>query len=496
MIPGLQAHDRAPSSAESMHLLNAEEMQRRGDLASAVEQYQLALGLNPGCFAAWNNLGTLFASLKDWNTAKTFLQEAERLNPQNAVVQSNLGNVLEHCGQTELSIERYRVAITLEPENPQFQNNLGNALRCLGDWPAAEQMLTSAIALKENYPVAHVNLAYLYYEQGRLADAERLYRAAIALDSGLALAHTCLSRLLLRRGAFREGWQEQEWRWQWEDFPSPRRHFQQPQWYGEDLRGRRILLHAEQGLGDTIQFVRYVPMVAALGAHVTLEVHPELVSLMGSVEGVSALVARGDALPSFDLHCPLMSLPLAFGTTLETIPRGVPYLHANGPAPAWVHQMDGASLRVGLVWAGNPANRVDGRRSIPLGELRQLFSIPGVDFYSFQRGGIRDPEERLQFRGVLPDSGDFAATAAALGEMDLLISVDTAVAHLAGALGVPVWILLPRLADWRWLEREQASPWYRSARLFRQTEDKQWNSVVASVTDELQAWATTRVTQA
>jgi hypothetical protein len=308
------------------------------------------------------------------------------------------------------------------------------------------------------------------------------------------VAHTCLSQLLLRRGAFREGWQEQEWRWQWEDFPSPRRQFQQPQWYGEELRGRRILLHAEQGLGDTIQFVRYAPMVAALGAHVTLEVHSELVSLMGSIEGGSEVVARGDALPSFDLHCPLMSLPLAFDTTMETIPRGVPYLHADGAAPAWVHQADGGALRVGLVWAGNPANRVDGRRSIPVGELWQLFSIPGVDFYSFQRGGIRDPEEeRLRFRGVLPDSGDFSVTAAALGEMDLLISVDTAVAHLAGALGVPVWILLPRLGDWRWLEREQASPWYPTARLFRQTEDRQWNSVVARVTGELQALATTRV---
>lgn len=272
-----------------------------------------------------------------------------------------------------------------------------------------------------------------------------------------------------------------------EDFPSPPRHFQQPQWSGENLVGKRILLHAEQGLGDTIQFVRYAPMVAALGAHVILEVHPELLTLMRSVAGVSQLLARGDPLPRFDLHCPLMSLPLAFDTVVATIPNTIPYLHSRSPTPAWVGRSNPSSLRVGLVWAGNPGNRADPRRSLPIAALAPLTSVPGIEFYSFQRGGP-DPS-LLNFQGVLPDAGDFAATAAALQEMDLLISVDTAVPHLAGALGMPVWILLPYVSDWRWLKAGPLSPWYPTATLFRQAEDQRWDSMIATVTIALLAWS-------
>jgi Flp pilus assembly protein TadD len=457
--------------------------------AKLVDQYQQALSLDPGNFAAWNDLGNIFASFKDWPTARIFLEEAERLNPQNAAVQNNLANILEKSGEPERSVAAYRAAIALEPNNAQFRNNLGNTLRTLRHWSAAEDMLTSAIALRPNYPAAYANLAYLCYEQGRLDEAEKLYRTTLELDPNHALAHTCLGQLLLYRGCFREGWKEQEWRWQWDDFPSPPRHFQQPQWYGEDLAGKRILLHAEQGFGDTIQFARYAEMVAALGAHVILEVHPELLNLMRSVSGVSEILARGDPVPPFDLHCPLMSLPLAFDTTVATIPTTIPYLDTNGPTPAWVDRTNASSRRVGLAWAGNPGNRVDHRRSVPIAALIPFSSVPGVEFYSFQRSGTLDIPDGLHFQGILPASGDFAATASALQAMDLLISVDTAVAHLAGALGVPVWIMLPYVSDWRWLKGEPLSPWYPTATLFRQSEDQRWESVIAAVRDTLLTWS-------
>ncbi len=464
-------------------------MGHAGELASAVREYQSVLLVDPRNFAAWNNMGNIFASLKDWPTARIFLEQAETISPRNASVLNNLANVLEQCGESERSAEKRRSAVELEPENPQFRNNLGNSLRGLKDWAAAEEMLNSALAVREDYPAAYVNLAYLFYEQGKLEEAERLYRIAIVLDPEYALAHTCLGQLLLYRGYFREGWMEQEWRWRWGDFPSPPRSFEQPLWGGEEVRGRRVLLHAEQGFGDAIQFARYVPMVAALGAHVILEVHPELVGVMDSVAGVSELVARGDALPEFDVHCPLLSLPYVFDTTLETIPGEVPYLRAVGEAPLWLDGSGRKGKRVGVVWAGNPANRVDRRRSIAVSELREVLSVEGVEFYSFQRGGGSEEEiAGLGFDGALPETGDFQATAVALREMDMLISVDTAVAHMAGALGLPVWIVLPFVADWRWMEDGTGSPWYPGARLFRQGEDRRWDGVIARVRRELVEW--------
>ena len=482
------------ASCERGWIAKAEEMTRAGNLASAVEHYRRAIQVNPSSIAAWNNMGNVFASLKDWQTARAFLQEAERLSPQTAAIQNNLGNVLDHCGDAEQSMSRYCAAVALEPGNALFRNNLGNALRKVNEWRAAEEMLVSAITLRRDYPEAYANLAYLRYEQGRLAEAEELYRTAIEFDSHFALAHTCLAQLLLSRGAFQEGWQEQEWRWKWEDFPSPKRSFVQPQWFGEPIAGKTILLHAEQGFGDTIQFARYAPLVASLGAKVVLEVHPELVSLMTSLAGVSELISRGDPLPRFDLHCPLLSLPLAFGTTLETVPCEVPYLHNQTCRPTWLQNPDASSCHVGLVWAGNPSNRVDGRRSLPFVELDVLFSVPGVKFYSFQRGNVGfDEKQSSRFEAVLPDSGDFAATGSALCRMDLVITVDTALAHLAGSIGLPVWIVLPYVSDWRWLKDQTSSPWYPSVTLFRQTKERQWSGVLLQVQRALIAWTAKRL---
>ena len=480
--------------AADREIAQAYALQQQGDLHNAVLAYRRAIQLEPGSFRAYNNLGTLFAALGDGETALTFLYAALALNPGVAEIHNNVGNVQLARSDLPAALANYRDAVRLEPERAIYHNHLGNALRLAEDYLAAERAFEKALWLDPNYAEASVNLGFALTEQGKFASVEEYYRRALRLKSDLAIAHVNLSQHLLRCGALTEGWIEAEWRWQWKQFPSPARNFSQPQWRGEPLGGATILLHAEQGFGDTLQMLRYIPLVVQRDARIVLEVPPELLSLAATLEGVAQLLARGDALPPFDWHCPLMSLPLAFSTTLETIPPQTPYLAAPRTEPGWFRPATAGWLRVGLVWAGNPKNTVDHRRSLPLAELAPLFALERVDFYSLQRGG--PPGEvaysGFAFAGALPESGDFAETASALAHLDLVITVDTAVAHLAGALGLPVWILLPYVADWRWLLDREDSPWYPTARLFRQTPPQAWTSVVQRVAADLTTMAEER----
>jgi hypothetical protein len=369
-------------------------------------------------------------------------------------------------------------------------------LRQQQDFAAAELCLRKALSLHPNYAEAYVNLGFLSLEQENLEAAENCYREAIRLQPDCALAHTCLGRILLRKGDFEAGWPEQEWRWQWKDFPSPHRNFAQPQWNGEAIGAARIFLHAEQGFGDTLQFLRYVPLVIDRlrdqGASILLEVHPELHRLAETIPGVTQLISRGDAIPDFDWHCPLMSLPMAFATTLNTLPAGVPYLHADAflaeCALSNHSRAECEPLRVGVAWAGSTIDRADKKRSISLSLFAPLFAVAGVSCYGLQRGFAFSEAESLKFPfvGHLDATGDFGTTAAVISRLDLIISVDTAVAHLAGALGKPVWILLPKPADWRWLADRSDSPWYPSAKLFRQKTAGDWESVIAEVAAALE----------
>jgi tetratricopeptide (TPR) repeat protein len=483
-IPQSTSHSEQPAnSALSGHLAQGSRMQTEGDPQGTAEQFRMAIQIDPRCYAAWNGLGILFAAAKDWSTAQLFFEEACKLDPRNAAIHNNLANVLLKNGSLDAGLGSYEVAISLDSSKPKYRNNHGSALLAQGRVEAARQAFQSALALQESYPEAHANLGFLLFQHGDFSKAEHHYRRALALNPNLALAHFCLSRLLLAKGDFSQGWIEQEWRWRWEDFPSPRRHFEQAQWRGEDLAGKTILLHAEQGFGDAIQFVRYAALVASRGARVLLEVHPELVALMASLRATCEIVARGQPLPSFDLHCPLLSLPLAFSTTLRSVPRAIPYLHPPVAHLAWIQQTD--RLKIGLVWAGSSSNTVDARRSIPLPLLLPILS-QRADFYSLQHDLSRAEEsERMAFAGRLPTKGDFAGTASAILQLDLVIAVDTAVAHLAGALGKPVWILLPHVGDWRWLTERSDNPWYPTARLFRQKRPGDWESVVAEVATDV-----------
>ena len=291
-----------------------------------------------------------------------------------------------------------------------------------------------------------------------------------------------MARLAL--GDFAAGWTEYEWRWQTAAFAPHRRNFTSPQWTGgQDLAGKTILLHAEQGLGDTIQLVRYVPLVARRGATVILEVQPELASLLAGIDGAAGVIARGRKLPRFDLHCPLMSLPRALGTTAETIPAAVPYIRvAQAAARSWAQRLPQGRV-IGIAWAGRRSHHNDLNRSLPLGRLAPLLRHAGARFVSLQRDVrpgddaiLRDSPSIVDLGGV-PE--DFADTAALISRLDAVISVDTAVAHLAGALGKPLLLLLPYAADFRWLRRRDDSAWYPSARLLRQPAFGDWDGVVA-----------------
>ena len=456
--------------------------QGAGNLEGAVECFRRALAADPACFAAYNSLGSVFASLRDWATALIFVRAAAELNPGSAEIQGNLAHLALKQGDRQAAVESYRRAAALSPEEASYANSLGHALLLTGQYGEAEAWMRKAVAVDPGYAEAYANLGYLsYVVQRPAALVEECYRKAIALKPELAQAHVNLSHCLLRRGAFAEGWVEHEWRWKWNEFPSPRRNFTQPQWRGEAIEGERILLHAEQGFGDTIQFLRYVPMVGERGARVVLEVHPELRRLVeGSFDGVE-VISRGDPLPEFAWHCPLLSLPLAFGTEVETIPAAVPYLRTNGATPAWLKKERRTDLHVGLVWAGGAINVIDQERSLSLAGLGALWRVAGVSFYSLQRGPVSVEAEGslLPFAGCQPQAGDFAATAAAIAQLDLIVTVDTSVAHLAGALGKTVWVMLPARSDWRWMTEREESPWYPSARLFRQTVHGEWEAVIA-----------------
>ncbi len=478
----MAAHEAAEQIARGMLL------QKGGDLHGAVACYREALRLDKSAYHAHNNLGSVFASLGDRETALVFFRAALEGNPADAKIWSNLGKLHLDSGKWEKAVESYHTAARLDPSDADHHNQLGNALRVAGRYGEAQAALERSIALRPGFAEAYTNLGTCFWEGGQAAEAEACWRRAIAEKPDLAQAHANLGKLLLSAGEFEAGWLENEWRWGCKDLLGSARRFNKPQWKGEPIAGERLLLHAEQGFGDTIQFARYAPLDAERGARVTLEVQPSLVSLMRSLPGVDEVVPRGERLPEFDWHCPLMSLPLALRTRLGSIPASIPYLHAD---PSSVQ----STTRVGLVWAGDPSNANDRFRSIPFEALAPLSGIAGVEWVSLQRGPAAWKAQAgpVRFAEQLPEEGDWAATAAVVAGLHLVITVDSAVAHLAGALGKPVFILVPAVSDWRWLKDRGDSPWYPTARLFRQEAGEPWVAAVERLVHRLKRFVGSRV---
>jgi tetratricopeptide (TPR) repeat protein len=454
----------------------------------ALASYDDVLAANPDYAEALSNRGDALKELGRLHDALASYDRALAVRPDYAEALSNRGNVLKLLRRFDDALASYDAALRFRPDYPEALSNRAVTLQALDRLDEALASCDGALALAPDSVAALINRASVLQELRRFDEALSSYDRAAATAPDHAEAQINRALLLLLSGDFAKGWPAYEWR---RKLPSwVERGFAQPEWTGEDMAGRRLLLHAEQGFGDTIQFARYAELAAARGIEVVLEVQPALAPLLRALFGFQVIAAGRDPLPPFDRHCPLLSLPRLFATTLATIPSGTPYIVAPADRiAAWAPRLPGEGLRVGLAWSGHPDNVRDHERSIPFARLAPLVSIPGARFVSLQKDIRASDADEFDRCGHVADLGrdlrDFADTAAIIAQLDLVITVDTAVAHLAGAMGKPVWVLLPRVPDFRWLRDRASSPWYPSARLFRKGQTDTWNDVIAQVGREL-----------
>jgi tetratricopeptide (TPR) repeat protein len=485
----LEAHPDSPEALGNLAMALV-GLRRDGEALALLNRAQ---ALDPNGWHTLNNRGSLLLRLNRAADALADFERALAIEPRNPGIALNRGNALAQLKRFTEAVAQYDAVLSEQPNLAEAHHNCGNALLGLGRAAEALTAFARALALRPDYPKALVSRATVLEALNRhreaLADLDR----ALAIEPNNADAHHNAALALLRIGDYRRGFREYEWRWQRTGMPGPRK-LSKPLWLGEyPLARKTILLHAEQGLGDTIQFVRYAPLLAGTGARVVIEVQRELVGLLGRVEGVAAAVPRGNPLPPFDVHCPLGSLPRAFMTEPSSIPAGVPYLRVSEQKlAAWRARLaDIPPQRVAIAWSGSPSHPNDVNRSIALPLLEPLLSFNHVNVVSIQRELRQDDAELLTRLPRLTNLGqelaDFEDTAAVVSLVDLVISVDTSVAHVAGALGRPTWILLPFCPDWRWMLERNDSPWYPTARLFRQPAPGDWPNVVAKVRDELVA---------
>ncbi len=456
----------------------------------ALASFDLLIALKPDFADAYINRGDTFRDLKRFEEALASYDRAIALQPDNAEAYINRGNALQDLKRFEEALTSYGRAIALKPDFAEIYNNCGNALR---DLERIEEALTSydrAIALKPDFADTYYNRGNVLRDLKRFDEALADYGRAIALKPDFAKAYWNKSILQILVGDYEEGWKLFEWRWKsLENIDI--RNFPQPLWLGEQpIANKTILIYQEQGLGDAIQFCRYASLLESLGAKVIIEVMAPLVSLVTTLKGNFTIIEKGQPLPHFDLQCPVMSLPLAFKTIVPTIPAKIPYLYTNPDKQReWHNRLGNKSrFRVGMVWSGSAIHGNDRNRSIPLRLFEPLFELP-IEIHSLQKEIRTDDRIAIskfhQIRFHQDDLDDFSDTAALIQEMDLVISVDTSVAHLAGALGKAVWILLPFMPDYRWMLERADSPWYPSATLFRQTEAGNWPGVIMEVAKEL-----------
>lgn len=457
------AHAGAAPDADAL-VTDAMAAHQRGDLAAAERGYRAALALRPGHPHATHYLGVLA-----W----------QRGRPEDALPQ-------------------LREAVEAVPQEPEFHNNLGLVLAALDRPGEAVDAHRRALALAPGHAGAWNNLGLALHAAGELEAAAEAFRHVLALFPGFAQARWNLALALLAAGRLREGWPHYEARREVSVFADSLPPPPTPRWDGDGARGRRVLLTAEQGLGDALQFMRLATLLARRGARVILETPAPLARLAATVEGVAEVVAAGGARPAHDAWLPLLSLPLALGLDADGVPAQVPYVTADADRRAALRAAlaprDGR-LRAGLAWAGNARNAYDRARTVPLAQLAPLLRLPGIAWYSLQKGDGEGQAAQVPEAGALtalPARNDFDGTAALVAELDLVVSVDTSLAHLAGALARPVFVLLPCAADWRWLRGRSDSPWYPTATLFRQPVPGAWAPAVAAVADAVAAFSRSR----
>jgi tetratricopeptide (TPR) repeat protein len=519
-----------PDQFDALNLLGAVKAQR-GQAGEAYRLITAALKINPRAADAWVNLGFVLHALKRDQEALESFDKALALQPGDAEAMHQRGHALLSLGRPQEALAAFEQVLALVPHHPDARLNRAIALAALARNQEALVDFDAALAVAPANPMAHYNrgiaLSDLQRPEEAVAAYDRTlslapdhvkawnnrglalaalnrhrealdsYRKAIEIRADYADAHFHRALTLLTVGDFRRGFEEYEWRWRRAGMRP--RSLGRPLWLGEyPLQRKTILLHAEQGLGDTIQFARYIPMLARMGANVVLEVQPPLEALLAAVAGVTRIVARGDELPAFDVHCPLGSLPLALKTEPATIPAGIPYLQADaGRIAKWHARLAALDRpRIAIAWSGNPSHRNDRNRSIALSRLAALRPTGSARFVSIQRELRDEDADRLAHEPGITHVGaeldDFADTAAVVALVDLVVTVDTSVAHLAGAMGRPVFILLPFAPDWRWMVAGETTPWYPSARLFRQPAIGDWDSVIECLRGEIDRLAADR----
>jgi Flp pilus assembly protein TadD len=495
----LSAHIETLGTQAMLALRNG-QVEQANDLAAlllqyglvrqAIETLQFALGVQPDSAATLLNLGVALKMAGDLEGAAGALERALALEPERAETFYNLGGVLQALGRAGEALGAYRQALALHPDWAQAHNRLGTLLQAQGRAAEARGSFARAASLEPGWFLPHHNLGQIAMAEGEEERAIAHFRDAIEREPGFAASHLDLGALLLRSGRFEEGWREFEWRFGEGGRTPGHPGHDVPVWDGSPLDGRTVMVWIEQGLGDNIQFVRYLPLIRKRGGRVWLQTPHPLLRLYESLDGVDRLVAPDEEVDGFDVQIPLMSLPRIFGTALDSIPAPVPYLAAPACEPPALARITGSTeaLRVGIVWASCPGNPAAGRRDCDPSHFVRLARLPGIRLYSLQFGERAgdlqsSPESGIEdLSGVI---GDFATTAAFVRRMDLVITVDTAMAHLAGALGQRVWTLLSEPADWRWLEERDDSPWYPTMRLFRQLRPGDWTSVFDRVEAEL-----------
>jgi tetratricopeptide (TPR) repeat protein len=499
----------------------AVEWHESGNLPEAASLFEAILEHNLGHFPSLHRLAAIRRFQNRLEESLGLLERALACNPEAADIHNSLGNTLNALERRDEALEHYRRAVSLRPNFPEVHLNLGNTLKALDRFDEAAAAYRQAIALNPRYVEAHSNLGIVLARLNLPEEAIASFEAALAIDRGFRMVFNNLGTTLsalnrhqeaiacfqnarelepdspqpvfnesiahLALGDFARGWAGYESRWRVLELKIKAREFAQPMWDGAaDISGKTILLHAEQGLGDMIFFARFVRLVVERGARVVLEVQAPLKQLMSTIPGVVQVIAYGDPLPDFDVHAPFGSLPGLFHTTLETIPSATPYLFP----PPLAGALPGGSPRIGVCWAGSQGYLRDYSRSIPLATFAPLFETPGVSFVSLQQN-LRPGDEAILARYPQIDlesdrkTGGLAGTASLIAQLDLVITVDTVIGHLAGALGKPVWILLAYGPYWVWLCGRSDSPWYPAARLFRQPAVGDWQSVIAEAAAEL-----------
>jgi tetratricopeptide (TPR) repeat protein len=481
-----QAVTRTQKQEFMMNLGTA--LHQAGKLRDAIAIYRRLLARAPLFAEAWRSLGEALRLTGQLPDAVEACRQAAILRPDMAAAHHELGRVLYQLGNVDQAIASYRSALQ-HGDAPEYHNNLGAALQASGDVAGAAAEYRRAIALRPDYAQAHNNLGSALKNLEQFDEAAAALNRAMEIKPDYAAAHWNLGLLRLLRGDWAGGWPEYEWRWKVTELNPPRVISAKPRWDGGDLHGKRILLYTEQGFGDAMQFIRYVPQVVQRGGKVILCCQPELLPLLKTVEGIDQAVVMGQEVSEFDAHFPLMSLPMLFGTTPQNVPASVPYLRPDPEkVQAWSRKLEGETrMKIGLVWEGLSTHWHDRARSMTPEILAPLARARPARFISLQkkRPGRAQSSGAPEMDDWTDELADFSDTAALTANLDLVISVDTAVAHLAGALGKPTWVLLPRVPDWRWMLQRSDSPWYPTVRLFRQKTIGDWQAPIEEIASAL-----------